>query len=384
MWQQFTAAGLPRDGGMAQLREQINGGRPPFAAVICENIERSGRDMFDALKTGAGAAPGRYPAVRHRRADRHPGPGRLDHAGAPHQAGHRRVLQVQPQGPDVGRAQAVHHRGHNTGLCPYGYAEDRTPHPNPMKQPMGATRARLVTDPERGPWVTRIFEWRVYEQLDCNGIARRLTEPGAPARDGQPWCYGSVYTILRNPKYTGKVVLGRTRNAGESQRPGERKVVKVPREHWTWAADGNEHPALVPMELWEAAQDIGRKRGSVRDHTAPPAGRHLYPLRSRITCAQCQRRMCGLTAPGTSRAYYVCPHNPNNPRHAAASPGHVRAAFRDHVIYNAVDGILGGLLGHDQAAVVAARIPATQAAADARAAEHAGQLAAASTRPKPR
>ena len=84
--------------------------------------------------------------------------------------------------------------------------------------------------------------------------------------------------------------------------------------------------------------------------------------------------MCGLTAPGTARAYYVCPHNPNNPRHAAASPGHVRAAFRNYVIYDAVDGILGGLLSHDQAAIVAARIPATQAAADARAAEHAGQL----------
>jgi hypothetical protein len=160
----------------------------------------------------------------------------------------------------------------------------------------------------------------------------------------------------------------------ESQRPGEREVVKVPREHWTWAADGNEHPALVSMELWEAAQEIGRKRGSVRDHTAPPAGRHLYPLRSRITCQQCQRRMCGLTAPGTSRAYYVCPHNPNNPRHAAASPDHVRAAFRDHVIYDAVDGILGGLLGHDQGAAVAARVPITHADADNRAAAHAAQL----------
>ena len=84
--------------------------------------------------------------------------------------------------------------------------------------------------------------------------------------------------------------------------------------------------------------------------------------------------MCGLTAPGTSRAYYVCPHNPNNPRHAAASPEHVRAAFRDYVIYDAVDGILGGLLGHNQAAAVAARMPVTQADAAARAAEHAQEL----------
>ena len=35
---------------MAQLRAAISGGQPPFAAVICENIERSGRDMFDALR----------------------------------------------------------------------------------------------------------------------------------------------------------------------------------------------------------------------------------------------------------------------------------------------------------------------------------------------
>ena len=231
-----------------------------------------------------------------------------------------------------------------------------------------------MPDPERGPWVTRMFEWRVYERLDCNGIARRLTEMGAPSRDGGPWDYAAVYNILRNPKYTGKVVFGRRRNAGDGRTPGGRKVRQVPREHWTWAADGNEHPALVSMELWEAAQEVGKKRGSVRDHTAPPAGRHLYPLRSRITCMQCQRRMCGLTAPGTSRVYYVCPHNPNNPRHAAKHPDHVRASFRDHEIYDAVDGILGGLLGHDTAAMMAAHLPATQADADTRAAQQAEQL----------
>jgi hypothetical protein len=215
---------------------------------------------------------------------------------------------------------------------------------------------------------------RVHEEMDCNGIARRLTAMGAPAPNGGSWDYMTVYRILRNPKYTGKVVIGRTRNAGESTRPGERKVRAVPREHWTWAADGNEHPALVSMALWEAAQAIGYKRGNTRDHTAPPAGRHRYPLRSRITCAQCQRRMCGITAPGTDRTYYVCPHNPNNPRHHAKNPQHVRAAFRDHVIYAAVDGILTGLLSHDYAAMLAGHIPATQAAATANADWQAGQL----------
>jgi site-specific DNA recombinase len=42
--------GLPRDGGLADLLAEARSPRPRFAAVICENIERSGRDTFNALK----------------------------------------------------------------------------------------------------------------------------------------------------------------------------------------------------------------------------------------------------------------------------------------------------------------------------------------------
>jgi hypothetical protein len=59
---------------------------------------------------------------------------------------------------------------------------------------------------------------------------------------------------------------------------------------------------------------------------------------------------------------------------ATSGPDHIRAAFRDHDIYAAVDGIIGGLLGHDRAAMTAAHIPVTQAAADQRAAAQAAQL----------
>src|ERR1019366_9410836 len=48
--EQFTAAGLPRDGGMAEMLAEAAGPEPRFAAVVCEDIERSGRDTFNALK----------------------------------------------------------------------------------------------------------------------------------------------------------------------------------------------------------------------------------------------------------------------------------------------------------------------------------------------
>jgi len=78
--------------------------------------------------------------------------------------------------------------------------------------------------------------------------------------------------------------------------------------------------------------------------------------------------MCGLTAPGTTRIDYVCPHNPNNPRHAARTATTSVPPLREHVIYAAADQIITGLLGGDH-------IPATQAAAaDTRATHQADQL----------
>ena len=49
-FRRFAAAGIPRDGGMADLLAEAASPVPRFAAVICEDIERSGRDTFNALK----------------------------------------------------------------------------------------------------------------------------------------------------------------------------------------------------------------------------------------------------------------------------------------------------------------------------------------------
>ena len=256
--------------------------------------------------------------------------------------------------------------GWNTGPAPYGYQPERSTHPNPIKANMGATRARLVPDPETGPWVTRIYEWRVYEKLSRPAIARRLDRAGVPSPDGKGWGPSAVARILKNPKYTGRVVLGRTRNTGTSQRKGERKVRDVPRAYWTWADEANRHPELVSMDLWEKAQAIGAERGNVRDteHQTPAsAKRTLYPLRARIRCNQCKRRMNGLTRPDRAGArtyvYYLCPHRPSNPRHAQAHPQHTRVSVNEEITTAALAQFMDiYLLGHDRAAMLQVQLPA--------------------------
>jgi site-specific DNA recombinase len=46
----FDEVGIPRDGGIAALLAEAQAPSPKFAAVICEEIERSARDTFSALK----------------------------------------------------------------------------------------------------------------------------------------------------------------------------------------------------------------------------------------------------------------------------------------------------------------------------------------------
>ena len=173
--------------------------------------------------------------------------------------------------------------------------------------------------------------------------------------------------VLKNPKYTGRVVLGRTRNTGTGQRAGERKVRDVPRAYWTWADDANRHPELADMDLWEKAQAIGAERGNVRDteyQTPASAKRTVYPLRARIRCHKCQRRMNGITRPGRkpsskTNIYYLCPHNPKNPRHAQAHPQHGRTSVNEDIITTALARFMDTyLLGHDRAAMLDLQLPA--------------------------
>ncbi len=251
VWRQFADAGIPRDGGMAELRAAIASGECPFSAVICEDINRTGRDMLDSLRLEKELrAAGVLIFATSEPID----------VQAP-QASTMLVRRMRMAESEYFRYNLKTNMweglkqyaisGHNTGPCPYGYAEERTPHPNPMKASMGATRARLVRHPDQADWVTRMFDWRVYEKLSVSGIARRLTERGAPPRGrSRAWSTSTVNAILRNPKYTGRIVLGRTTNTGPTRRKGDLKVIRLPREYWTWAADQNAHEALTDMDTW--------------------------------------------------------------------------------------------------------------------------------------
>src|SRR6202011_3228535 len=134
--------------------------------------------------------------------------------------------------------------GWNIGAACYGYLPERHQHPAGIKAAQGRTRTRLVPDPERGPVITQIFDWRVLNRLSVPTIAWKLNADPAsypPPGGANGWTESSVSAILRNPKYTGYMVYGRTRKD-----PATKKSRPVPADQWVWSPEPT-HDALTSL-----------------------------------------------------------------------------------------------------------------------------------------
>ncbi|HEV2371276.1 MAG TPA: recombinase family protein [Streptosporangiaceae bacterium] len=323
--------GIPRDGGMASLLAEAASPVPRFAAVICEDIERSARDTFSALKLEKELSAAGVPLF----ATDEP----IDIAGANATTVLvRRVkqgvaewfrLQIKEKAWKGMRESAL--AGWNTGTPPYGYQAERVPHPVPFKAAQGRTKTRLVLDEPQARVVAQIFAWRVRDRLGIPAITDRLNaDPAAypPPDRAAKWLVTTVWGILGNPKYTGHMVFGRKRTINGKTR-------YVPADEWLWSPEP-AHPAIVTRALWDKAQEMGAKHATTRDdltRSAHPATRKTYALRSRVRCRDCRRRMTGITrtttrywddGPDYINTYFICPHKPNNPRHMLAHPDHPR------------------------------------------------------------
>jgi site-specific DNA recombinase len=369
-YQAFTGAGIPRDGGMADLLAEAARPAPRFAAIICEDIERSGRDTFNALKLEKKLSRGGIPLFATDE------PAVIEGASATAVLVRRMKQGVAEwfrlQLKEKTWKGLVEHSldGWNIGHPPYGYLADRQPHPVPVKASQGRTKTRLILDPDRAPVVAQIFTWRTVDKLGMPAIAAKLNADPARYPAGKPWTTQAVFAILGNPKYTGHMVYGRIRNRG-----GRRQ--RVPAAEWLWSPEP-VHPVIVDRDTWNQAQQVAAEHATSRDGTGlsrHPAASRFYPYRGRVRCKTCRRRMAGRTAGRRGEfTYYKCPYDPANPRHAAACPHHPRTLQAPEPQLDQVTGLFFArhVFGPGRAALLAAQLPASDADAaadrDARAA----------------
>src|SRR5271166_5029618 len=163
------------------------------------------------------------------------------------------------------------------GRPPYGYRlGDAGPHPNKAHAACGRRAHRLEPDPETAHIVRWIFARRLAGHSIAR-IARALNEAGVPCpsaadpgrnqhRTGAGWTVGTVATILRNPRYTGRQVWNRQRTDKDLADPADVSLGHKSVQRWNlpdgWVISRQPaHSALVSEADFIAAQDVSAAHG---------------------------------------------------------------------------------------------------------------------------
>lgn len=123
----------------------------------------------------------------------------------------------------------------------------------------------LVPDPERAPWVVRMFERRAKGTWSWPQLADWLNAEGVAPAVGGAWSFNSVRNIIQARTYLGELRSGDVVNT-------------------------TAHEAIVSHDLWERANALRS--------TAVKRGAMPYPLRGLLRCASCGSRMRGATDDG--------------------------------------------------------------------------------------
>lgn len=107
----------------------------------------------------------------------------------------RREYKMIHKRMDRGRKQAVVEGNFMGSYRPYGYDIVKT-----------RTGRTLIPNAQEAPIVRDIFRWAISENMTSFDIAKRLTAMGVPTYTNEEvWNRQTVYGILNNPTYMGKV-----------------------------------------------------------------------------------------------------------------------------------------------------------------------------------
>ena len=212
----FADAGIPRDGGIADLLSEAKSPTPQFACGGVRGYRASAPGHVHLAETGK-----RTTAIRASRYSPLTSPpdrgDQCDHcSGPPDQAGRRGMVPAAAERQSLERAERTFPGRLEHRHCPlrlHRASGSRTPtRPRP---PKGAPRPGWSPTRYAGRSSPSSTQWRVQrppghadyrrpaDRRPGHATRRRARTPGGPPP--------RLYHILANPKYTGYMVLGRRR-----------------------------------------------------------------------------------------------------------------------------------------------------------------------------
>ena len=154
-------------------------------------------------------------------------------------------LEYQKRIMGNGRMLSVENGNYICSKPPYGY--DKVQYKDGKR-----TYHTLKENENQAPVVKLIFDLYLNHSLGATKICDKLEEIGACPANGSKWSPATIYTILQNPHYTGKVKWN-SRPIKKTISKGE-VVSHRPRETEYMLFQG-KHPAIIGQETFDAVQN---------------------------------------------------------------------------------------------------------------------------------
>ncbi|MFN6162876.1 MAG: recombinase family protein [Planctomycetota bacterium] len=255
-----------------------------FKAILCWDQDRFGR--FDSLESGYWIHPLRKRGVQlitctDGPVDWNTFAGRMLY-GMKQEGKHqylvdlsnnvtRRMWQLAQQGRWVCGAVPVGYRLDEDGKIQLGPAED-------------VQMVRMLFDQYAAGSTTR-------------QLARMLSEKGYRSSKGKPWSVAGITGLLKKPMYAGHYTYGRHQFSKYQPRTKQGKY----RAKDEWVTIPNNHPAIVPQELFDTVQRLLKER---KRHTSPNGMATQFMLSGLLRCGHCGQALHGDTY--NSCYHYTC------------------------------------------------------------------------------
>lgn len=174
-----------------------------------------------------------------------------------------------------GRLASVSAGNYIVSIAPYGYKK--------VKRKEGHKNCHTLEPiPEQAEVVKRIFEM-YRDGMGADRIADRLNQEHIPAPKGPKWVRESLYDILDNVHYLGKVKWNQNK-AIKTVVDGKVVTRNLKAKAEDYLIFEGKHPAIIDQELWDAVKAI---RGSHPRNNK--AGNFFNPLAGLLWCKNCGR-----------------------------------------------------------------------------------------------
>ena len=140
----------------------------------------------------------------------------------------------------------------------------------------------LVEVPNEAFIVRYMFD-RYKEGVGTSTIARELNDKNIPSPTGKKWSDTVVFRMIRNEKYVGDLLTGKT----YTDNPINSKKKKNKGEFDMYYTE-NHHEGIIDRENWDKCQEIANRRsGKYTADGKPEKFSQVYPFSSKIVCGLC-------------------------------------------------------------------------------------------------